>query len=115
MPKGNYFSAEDEKLLVGVGDDAAVVATRPDEQLVMTMDTLVSGVHFPQDTSAEDIAAGGIGHHDTSKPLTPNLHHLCDGDFFVMVHDAATGNGVLRGSVVPTSAGEALCETLVAP
>jgi thiamine-monophosphate kinase len=40
---------------VGVGDDAAVINTRPDEQLLISIDTLNLGVHFPQQTSAYDI------------------------------------------------------------
>ena len=40
---------------VGVGDDAAVINTRADEQLLISIDTLNLGVHFPQQTSAYDI------------------------------------------------------------
>lgn len=42
--------------VIGVGDDAAVLAVPPDQQLVVCMDTLVSGVHFPASTSATDVA-----------------------------------------------------------
>ena len=40
---------------VGIGDDAAVVAVPEGMQLVLSMDTLLSGVHFPTGTAAEDI------------------------------------------------------------
>lgn len=54
-----YFSdigkAADNTLL-GVGDDAAVVDLPPGQQLVVAMDTLIEGTHFPQDTSPADIA-----------------------------------------------------------
>ena len=43
-------------LALGIGDDAAVVEVPPAEQLVVSMDTLVSGVHFPSDSSPADIA-----------------------------------------------------------
>jgi thiamine-monophosphate kinase len=43
-------------LALGIGDDAAVVEVPSAEQLVVSMDTLVSGVHFPADTSPADIA-----------------------------------------------------------
>ena len=43
-------------IALGTGDDAAVVEVPPAEQLVVSMDTLVSGVHFPPDTSPADIA-----------------------------------------------------------
>lgn len=38
------------------GDDAAVVDVPDGMQAVMSIDTLISGVHFPQRTSAADIA-----------------------------------------------------------
>ncbi|MBL7004619.1 MAG: thiamine-phosphate kinase, partial [Gammaproteobacteria bacterium] len=41
---------------LGIGDDAAIVSLSKDEQLVMTMDTLIEGVHFPVSTCAADIA-----------------------------------------------------------
>jgi thiamine-monophosphate kinase len=40
---------------VGIGDDAAVINTSSDEQLLISVDTLNIGVHFPQQTSAFDI------------------------------------------------------------
>lgn len=42
-------------VLLGIGDDAAVLNVRPDRKLVVAMDTLVEGVHFPVGTSAADI------------------------------------------------------------
>ena len=39
----------------GVGDDAAILAPSPDHELVMSLDTLVAGVHFPEDMRAFDI------------------------------------------------------------
>jgi len=41
---------------LGIGDDAAIVNIAVGQSLVMSLDTLVAGVHFPEDTSAEDIA-----------------------------------------------------------
>lgn len=40
---------------VGPGDDAAVLRPPPGEDLVVTVDTLVAGRHFPEDTRAADI------------------------------------------------------------
>jgi len=40
---------------VGIGDDAAVLTLESGKQLVVTTDTLVSGVHFPVETSPADI------------------------------------------------------------
>ena len=53
-----YFSfpdSRDDVLLAG-GDDCAIVSVPENKQLVITTDTLVSGVHFPEATSAENIA-----------------------------------------------------------
>src|SRR3569832_2958153 len=53
-----YFSAAGARradVAIGVGDDAAIVEVPADRQLVLAMDTLVSGVHFPEETRAEDI------------------------------------------------------------
>ncbi len=54
-----YFTqcGEDrDDVLLGIGDDAALVKAKPNSSLVMTMDTLIEGVHFPALTSPEDIA-----------------------------------------------------------
>jgi thiamine-monophosphate kinase len=40
---------------LGIGDDAAVVDVRPDRKLVVAMDTLVEGIHFPRQFDASDI------------------------------------------------------------
>lgn len=39
----------------GIGDDGAVLRVPDDRDLVISMDTLVEGVHFPTETDAEDI------------------------------------------------------------
>lgn len=42
-------------VVLGIGDDAAVVQVPPDRQLVICTDTLNAGVHFPLDTAPFDI------------------------------------------------------------
>ena len=42
-------------VLLGIGDDAALLAVPPGMQLVVTADTLNVGVHFPEATAAADI------------------------------------------------------------
>jgi thiamine-monophosphate kinase len=42
-------------VLLGIGDDAAVLNVRADRKLVVAMDTIVDGVHFPIGTAATDI------------------------------------------------------------
>jgi thiamine-monophosphate kinase len=53
-----YFSSlgHASGVVLGVGDDAAVLDVPQGEQLVVTVDTLVAGVHFPWDASPGDIA-----------------------------------------------------------
>jgi thiamine-monophosphate kinase len=42
-------------VLVGIGDDGAVLAPPPGESLVVVVDTLVEGRHFPPDMNAADV------------------------------------------------------------
>ncbi len=46
----------DVKIVVGVGDDAAVVEIPSSQQLVTSTDTLIEGVHFSIDADPQDIA-----------------------------------------------------------
>lgn len=57
-----YFKplASDEKGALGLADDAAVLATKNGHRLVVTMDTLVSGVHFLEFTPPHFIAAKSL-------------------------------------------------------
>lgn len=52
-----YFTGHDRRadVLLGIGDDAAVLDTRSDRKLVVAMDSIVEGVHFPTGTQAADI------------------------------------------------------------
>lgn len=54
-------------VLRGIGDDCAVVRVPANKQLAVSIDTLVAGVHFPENTPASD-----IGH----KALAVNLSDL---------------------------------------
>ena len=40
---------------LGIGDDAAVLAVPPGQELAVAIDTLIEGVHFPHGTSPRDI------------------------------------------------------------
>lgn len=52
-----YFAKNGSRrdVLLGIGDDAAVVDVQAGRRLVVAMDTIVAGVHFPVDTDATDI------------------------------------------------------------
>lgn len=53
-----YFTPDHfrDDVIVGVGDDAAILNAPEKKDLVMSVDTLVAGIHFPESTSATDIA-----------------------------------------------------------
>ncbi|MEL7448785.1 MAG: thiamine-phosphate kinase [Pseudomonadota bacterium] len=42
-------------VILGIGDDGAVLEVPPGQHLVTVMDTVVAGVHFPDTTAPEDI------------------------------------------------------------
>ena len=42
-------------VVLGIGDDAALLAPPPGRQLVVTADTLNDGIHFPRGTSPADV------------------------------------------------------------
>ncbi|NOY71844.1 MAG: thiamine-phosphate kinase [Gammaproteobacteria bacterium] len=54
-----YFAKRTAKrtdVVTGIGDDAAVLAVPGHQKLIVAVDTLVSGVHFPINTTPYDIA-----------------------------------------------------------
>lgn len=51
---------ESDSVVLGIGDDGAVLDIPPTQQLVMSMDVLVSGVHFPQGAEAGLIASRAL-------------------------------------------------------
>ncbi len=55
------------EVALGIGDDGAVIDIPPDRQIVLAVDTLVAGVHFPEDAPPES-----VGH----KALAVNLSDL---------------------------------------
>src|SRR3546814_11644247 len=48
-------AATRDDVVLGIGDDAAVLAVPAGRQLVVAMDTLNAGVHFPDATAPADI------------------------------------------------------------
>jgi thiamine-monophosphate kinase len=66
-----YFSSPDSGtgngVVLGIGDDAAILKAAENEELLITTDTLISGVHFPIDT--DPVA---VGH----KALAVNLSDI---------------------------------------
>ena len=65
-----YFidnSTHRDDVRLGIGDDAAILRVPPGQELVVSVDSLVAGVHFP-----EDLPAAAIGH----RALAVNLSDL---------------------------------------
>jgi len=54
------FPVTRDDVLIASGDDCASVSVPDDKQLLITTDTLIAGVHFPEKTSPEDIAYKAI-------------------------------------------------------
>jgi thiamine-monophosphate kinase len=50
------FNETRDDVVLGIGDDAAVLIVPEHHHLIQSVDTLVAGVHFPIETSAEDVA-----------------------------------------------------------
>lgn len=50
-----FIRVRRDDVVQGIGDDAALVRPPADRQLAMATDTLVSGIHFPDDTAPEDV------------------------------------------------------------
>jgi thiamine-monophosphate kinase len=66
----HFFSEQAVKrkdVLLGIGDDCAVVASTEKQNIVVTTDTLVAGIHFPVETSPK-----AIGH----KAVAVNLSDI---------------------------------------
>ncbi len=66
----HFFTEQTVKrkdVLLGIGDDCAVIANTEKQNIVVTTDTLVAGVHFPLNTSAR-----AIGH----KAVAVNLSDI---------------------------------------
>jgi len=51
----NHHEASDESVVLGIGDDAAVVDVPADKQLVVSTDTSTQHVHFPENAAARQI------------------------------------------------------------
>ncbi len=101
-----YFAraAISSDVLLGIGDDCAVVCPPEGRQLVMSIDTMVDGVHFPKGTAPDrigtrvmcaalsDLAAMGARPHWFTLALTlPDLDQdwvagFADGVFSIANH-----------------------------
>ncbi len=51
-----YTTSGDSGVVLGIGDDCAIISPDSDEETVITTDTLVAGVHFPERADPQLIA-----------------------------------------------------------
>ncbi|MCL6650055.1 MAG: thiamine-phosphate kinase [Chloroflexi bacterium] len=106
---GRIVARPDPDVLVGIGDDAAVLLSRPDRRLVATTDIQVEGVHFRSDLAGpgdvgwkalavnlSDVAAmGGIPRHAlVSLAVPPTLPLRWIEDFYRGLEELGTLFGV---------------------
>jgi thiamine-monophosphate kinase len=119
-----YFAGHDHRadVLLGVGDDAAVLETRAGRRLVVAIDTIIEGVHFPRSIDASavgyralavnlsDIAAMGAEPSwmtlslSLSEPAEPWIAGFASGLLeLAEQHDVAlVGGDTVRGPLVVT-------------
>lgn len=83
------FSASDERLLLGIGDDAAIVKGRP--QQILTTDIAVEGVHFKSAWSSPYEIGARVAKANIADILSMN--GSCD---YLLVAASLTGNESLE-------------------
>lgn len=54
-PLGEVAASTSPNVVLGIGDDCALLANKADHQLAVSVDTLVAGVHFPENTNPIDL------------------------------------------------------------
>ncbi|MDX1696277.1 MAG: thiamine-phosphate kinase [Ketobacteraceae bacterium] len=59
-PLGDVADSASPNVVLGVGDDCALLASRPGYELAVTADTLVAGVHFLEDVDAVDLGVKAL-------------------------------------------------------
>jgi thiamine-monophosphate kinase len=120
-----YFVREDEApgVIVGIGDDGAVLEPHPGREIITVIDTLVEDVHFPAGIAPADLgyravavnlsdiaAMGGRPLWMTLALTVPGSDEAWIGEFARGLHEAAAEHGVslvggdmTRGESVVTS------------
>ncbi|MFD0724027.1 thiamine-phosphate kinase [Lysobacter brunescens] len=84
-------------VLLGIGDDAAILRVPPDRDLVVAMDTLNSGVHFPEDTAPADIGWKALAVNLSDLAAMAATPAWCTLSLSLPQPDAAWVDGFLDG------------------
>jgi len=105
-----FFVRPDEaaSVIIGIGDDGAVLRPPPGKDIVTVVDTLVEGVHFPHDINAADLgyravavnlsdiaAMGGCPRWMTLALTITESNESWLSLFASGLHDAAAEHGVV--------------------
>lgn len=84
-------------VVLGIGDDAAILRVPPGRDLVVAMDTLNSGVHFPEDTAPADIGWKALAVNLSDLAAMAAMPAWCTLSLSLPQSDAAWVDGFLDG------------------
>ena len=84
-------------VVLGIGDDAAVLTVPADRQLVVAMDTLNAGVHFPAETAPADLGWKALAVNLSDLAAMGALPAWCTLSLSLPEGDAAFVDGFLDG------------------
>ena len=86
-----------DDVILGIGDDAAIVQAPPGRHVVVAMDTLNAGIHFPQDTAPADIGWKALAVNLSDLAAMGALPAWCTLSLSLPDDDAAWVDGFLDG------------------
>lgn len=84
-------------VVVGPGDDGAVLRPPPGDELVVATDTLVAGRHFPEDTRAADVGWKALAVNLSDLSAMGADYHWAVAALTLPEHDAAWLGGFAAG------------------
>ena len=90
-------AASRDDVILGIGDDAALLQPPPGMQLVVAMDTLNAGVHFPDGTAPADIGWKALAVNLSDLAAMGALPAWCTLSLCLPQADAAFVDGFLDG------------------
>lgn len=90
-------AASRDDVVLGIGDDAAILRVPPGRDLVVAMDTLNSGVHFPEDTAPADIGWKSLAVNLSDLAAMAATPAWCTLSLSLPQPDAAWVDGFLDG------------------
>ncbi|MBW8850690.1 MAG: thiamine-phosphate kinase [Xanthomonadales bacterium] len=84
-------------VVLGIGDDAAILRLPPGRDLVVAMDTLNAGVHFPEDTAPADLGWKALAVNLSDLAAMAATPAWCTLSLSLPAADAAWLDGFLDG------------------